>query len=84
MADTISPYYTSIRELEEGRSVFKTTINNNMMRPINLGDIQDCYFLVYRNLTITHPEKACQYELLLKLNQNDYKTTVLQIETGNE
>ena len=55
-----------------------------MMRPINLGNIQDCYFLVYRNLTITHPEKACQYELLLKLNQNDYKTTVLQIETGNE
>ena len=52
---------------------------------IDLNKIEDCYFLVYKAIiNNVSAEKAKEYEALLKMNQEDYKITVLQIEIGEE
>lgn len=57
--------------------------NGNIQKRIDLNKIEDCYFLVYKAIINNiSAEKAKEYEALLKINQEDYKTTVLQIELG--
>ena len=59
--------------------------NRNTQKMIDLNKIDDCYFLVYKAIiNNVSAEKAKEYEALLKMNQEDYKITVLQIETGEE
>lgn len=62
-------------------SWFRTT----PARQINLNNIDDCYYLLFKaiinNVSLEDAEK---YKTLLKINQNDYKITVLQIELGEE
>ena len=58
--------------------------NTRNSKSINLDDIQDCYYLIYRNLIKNKPEKKDFYTTLLRLNKEDYKATVLQIETGEQ
>lgn len=62
-------------------SWFRTT----SARQINLNNIDDCYYLLFKaiinNVSLEDAEK---YKTLLKINQNDYKITVLQIELGEE
>ena len=59
--------------------------NNTPTRQINLNNIDDCYYLLFKaiinNVSLEDAEK---YKTLLKINQNDYKITVLQIELGEE
>lgn len=54
-------------------------------RQINLNNVDDCYYLLFKailnNISL---EKAEEYKTLLKINQNNYKITVLQIELGEE
>jgi len=54
-------------------------------RQINLNNPEDCYYLLFKaiinNVSL---EKAEEYKTLLKINQRDYKLTVLQIETTGE
>ena len=54
-------------------------------RQINLNNIDDCYYLLFKAIINNVSSKnAEKYKTLLKINQNDYKITVLQIETGEE
>ena len=46
----------------------------------NIKNIEDCYRLIFINLIEKFPEKQDLYETLLKLNDNNYRNTVLQIE----
>ncbi len=50
---------------------------------IDLSKTEDCYYLVFKTLLDNATdEKVEQYKTLLKINQNNYRLTVLQIETG--
>lgn len=50
---------------------------------VDLSKTEDCYYLVFKTLLDqATPEKMEEYRTLLKINQNNYRLTVLQIETG--
>lgn len=50
---------------------------------VDLSKTEDCYYLVFKTLLDqATPEKIEEYRTLLKINQNNYRLTVLQIETG--
>ena len=48
----------------------------------NLDNIQGIYKAVYMSLLKAHPDKKDEWEALLKINGNDYRLTVLQIEVA--
>ena len=60
-------------------------LRSSPARQINLNNPEDCYYLLFKaiinNVSL---EKAEEYKTLLKINQGDFKTTVLQIELGEE
>jgi len=60
-------------------------LRSSPARHINLNNPEDCYYLLFKAIINSVPlEKAEEYKILLKINQGDYKITVLQIETGEE
>lgn len=63
----------------------KNSIFNDSQRVIHLNKLEDCYYLVYKNLlNMATPNQAAEYSTLLKINQEDYRLTVLQIELGEK
>lgn len=60
-------------------------LRSSPARQINLNNPEDCYYLLFKaiinNVSL---EKAEKYKTLLKINQDDFKTTVLQIELGEK
>lgn len=60
-------------------------LRSSPARQINLNNPEDCYYLLFKAIiTNVSSEKAEEYKTLLKINQGNFKTTVLQIETGEE
>lgn len=47
---------------------------------VRLADMECGYAVIYNHLVLEHPAKEVEWELLLKLNSNNYRATVLQIE----
>ncbi len=77
--------FANLRDHPAVSSSWSTYINNTPQKSICLNKIEDCYYLVYKNLlNEATPEKAKEYETLLKINQEDYRLTVLQIEIGEK
>ena len=56
-------------------------INRWRTKAINIHKKDDCYYLIYDILLKDNPDKVNFYNILLKLNNYDYRLTVLQIET---
>ena len=78
--DDSKPTYTITLDLENN-----PWLRSNAARQINLNNINDCYYLLFKAIINTVSlEKAEEYKVLLKINQGDFKTTVLQIELGEE
>ncbi len=60
-------------------------LRSSPARHINLNNPKDCYYLLFKAIiNNVSSEKAEEYKALLKINQGDYKLTVLQIETSGE
>lgn len=60
-------------------------LRSSPARQINLNNPEDCYYLLFKAIiNNVSSEKAEEYKTLLKINQGNFKTTVLQIETGEE
>ncbi len=60
-------------------------LRSSPARQINLNNPEDCYYLLFKAIiNSVSLEKAEEYKILLKINQGDFKTTVLQIELGEE
>ena len=61
---------------------FNFEFNEDGIQIENLDNIQGIYKAVYKSLLKSHPEKRDEWDALLKINNNDYKLTVLQIEVA--
>lgn len=48
----------------------------------NLKNTDDIYKAVYESLVQNNPDKRIDWDVLLKLNDNNYRLTVIQIETS--
>jgi hypothetical protein len=60
-------------------------LRSSPAKQINLNNPEDCYYLLFKAIiNNVSSEKAEEYKTLLKINQGDFKTTVLQIELGEE
>jgi len=55
-------------------------IHKENVMDVRLADMECGYAVIYKHLVLEHPAKEVEWELLLKLNSNNYRTTVLQIE----
>lgn len=67
---TLSYTYNSFDYNEEGVQI------------LNIKNTNAIYKAVYESLLKNHPEKTDEWQLLLKVNDNDYRLTVLQIEVA--
>lgn len=55
-------------------------ISKNDLSEFTLADLEAGYGLIYNTLLKSNPQKEEEWQLLLRLNNNNYKTTVFQIE----
>lgn len=55
-------------------------IHKENVMDVRLEDIECGYAVIYKHLIFEHPAREVEWELLLKLNSNNYRITVLQIE----
>ncbi|MBO4622298.1 MAG: hypothetical protein J5691_00200 [Bacilli bacterium] len=78
--DDARPIYTVSLEPENNPWLRSTT-----SKQINLNKVDDCYYLLYKAIiNNVSSDLAEKYKTLLKINKDDYKLTVLQIETSGE
>ena len=56
--------------------------NEDGVQILDLSNTNAIYRAVYESLLKNHPEKRDEWQLLLKVNDNDYRLTVLQIEVA--
>jgi len=83
------PDYTKaiINDIEEGKQLsYRVQLSPEEIKrwrtkAINIHKKEDCYYLIYDILLKDNPDKVDFYNTLLKLNDHDYRLTVLQIET---
>lgn len=61
---------------------YQYEFNEGGIQVDNLDNIQGIYKAVYMSLLKAHPDKKDEWEALLKINSNDYRLTVLQIEVA--
>ena len=55
-------------------------ISKENVMDVRLENIECGYITIYKHLVLEYPARELVWELLLKLNGNNYRTTVLQIE----
>lgn len=75
--DNIFEYYTDFT-IDPNSTI--TTINSDSA-PFSS---DYCYKQIFINLCDNNIDKKAEYETLLKLNNNDYRVTVLQIEYNED
>lgn len=56
---------------------------NDNVKVTRITDISSIYEALYQSLVKNNLEKRLEWDTLLKINKNDYRLTVLQIENNN-